>query len=146
MFPQQEKLGLQKHGKSYMKNNGFSLIEVLMAIFIGSLILGSVLVTVSMGMTVLKSAEDYTEASTAGQQVMEELLHETWDTVTTKQDALSYRRTVNFSGDTTRFKSNIYVATSPAPLNKNLCQITVKIYWKGKKGDNDLTLSTLRVK
>lgn len=129
-----------------MKNSGFSLIEVLMAVFIGSLILGSVLVTVSMGMTVLKSAEDYTEASTAGQQVMEELLHETWDTVTTKKDALTYRRTVNFSGDTTRFKSNVYVATSPAPLNNNLCQITVKIYWKGKKGDNDLTLSTLRVK
>jgi prepilin-type N-terminal cleavage/methylation domain-containing protein len=139
---------LRKKKTCHSQNQrGMTLVEIMVATFLGALVMGTVLSSLAVGINMLKSSEDATDATSIGQRIVEELIHDDFDSLESgNQDAASARRICNYQGDTTRFKSNIYVSTSPAPLSAKLKQINVRVYWKGKGGENNILISTLRTR
>ncbi len=133
--------------KKESHNQGMTLVEIMVATFLGVLVMGTVLSSLAVGISMLKSSEDATDATAIGQKLVEELIHSDYDSLEDgRRDAANVRRVCSYMGDTTRFKSNIYVATSPAPLGSNLKQINVRVFWKGRGGETNILISTLRTR
>ena len=131
------------------REGGFTLLEVMIAMTILAVALMGVLSLYANTMILAEVNKNSRTATFAAQQKVEEVRGLVSPTAT---DPLSAVRTAYPSGTTTYFAvSGLAVyGSEPNPgsvvvdyTNANLLNVTVKVHWKGVRGEDSVTVTTM---
>jgi len=119
------------------KNNGlisgFTLVEVIVSIFIFSLVIASCLVSVGKGYELVDASRQNSRASQVLQSELELLRTLPWDTF---KDQTNAQLTSKFQSEiATQFGSGVFTGTvSKTATAADLALVTVTVRWTGFRG------------
>jgi type IV pilus modification protein PilV len=128
---------------------GFTLMEVMIAMF---LIVVSVIALISLlsaGMTMDRTSNNNTAAALVAKGLMEQMLANTdfQNVDTVYDDASTVRRQVNYNGDTTTYTYNWTIYDAAAPYSVNYYkEYIVNVYWQGQNSSYTTSITLITTK
>ena len=118
------------------KNNGFVLIEVLIAVTILSVVLLSVYSGISSGINIIGNSKNYTRAMIIAKSLMNEFREDKMKGVDIKDAPVTNYTDFKYDRISERYENPML---GPLPVNKT----TIKVKWKYKGIENDYYLTMI---
>ena len=111
---------------------GFTLVEVLVAMVLFTMVIAGGLIGLSRGFELVDTSRNYTRSSQVLQSELELLRTLPWDTFTTvSADDLSTTFQAQIDS---QFNVDDYVGTITTDLTDSLMKVTVTVAWAGRSG------------